>query len=165
MPIVESRIDKIEPQRPGRIRVHEFFRDQTGLETTNIYDVPEGYDTVQHLADAVVFRDAHLLESEAELVEVRVREGEDPALITVDHITLVQRLLAIVTSMMRGRPHEIIRAVEWLDTNVSDAQLDTAVGAVRRVVVRERISGLLVSSGPRLALREALAADEALRDG
>ncbi len=165
MPIVESRIDKIEPQRPGRIRVHEFFRDHTGFETTNIYDVPEGYDTAQHLADAVVFRDAHLIESEADIVEERVREGEDPAQIIVVHITLVQRLIAIVMSMMRGRPHEIMPAVVWLDANVSNAELDTAVGAARRVLVRERITGLLVSSGPRRSLREALDADEVLRDG
>ncbi len=165
MPIVESRIDKIEPQRPGRIRVHEFFRDHTGFETTNIYDVPDTFDTAQHLVDAVVARDAHLIESEADLVEMRVLEGEDPALITVGHITPVQRLLAIVTSMMRGRPHEIMPAAVWLDANVSDAELDTAVGAARRVLVRERITGLLASSGPRRSLMEALDADEALRDG
>ena len=158
MPIIESRIDKIEPQRPGRIRVHEFFRDHTGLETTNIYDVHDGYDTAQHLADAVVFRDAHLLESEAELVESRVLGGENPALITVDHITDNNRLVAIVMAFMAGTAHEIRLTAEYLDTSVSNSDLTRAIGAARRVMVRDRVTSVL-------DLRAVLDADEALRDG
>ncbi len=158
MPIIESRIDKIEPQRPGLIRVHEFFRDHTGFETTNIYDVPEGYDTAQHLADAVVFRDANAIESEADTVEARVLEGEDPALITVDHITDNDRLVFIVKAFMLGAAHEIRPTAEYIDTSVSNSDLTRAVGATRRVMVRDRVTSVL-------DLRAALDADEELRDG
>ena len=158
MPIVESRIDKIEPQRPGRVRVHEFFRDHTGQEYINRYDVPDTYDAVQHLADAVVARDAHLTEGEQETVELRVARGEDPAGITVDHITADQRLIAIVTALMRGRPHQIMRAAEWIDDSVTNAQLNSSVGPSRRILVRNRVAGLL-------ALKANLDADEVRRDG
>ncbi len=158
MPIVESRIDKTEPQRPGRIRVHEYFRDHTGLETTNIYDVPEAYDTAQHLADAVVFRDAHMIESEAELVESRVLEGEEPGSVTTNHITAAQKVKAIILALMRGRAQQVFRAAVWLDANVTDAQLDAALGVVRRTKIRNRIASVL-------ALRTALETDEGMRDG
>lgn len=158
MPIVESRIDKTEPQRPGRIRVHEYFRDHTGLEMTNIYDVPESYDTAQHLADAVVFRDAHMIESEAELVEQLVLEGEEPASITTNHITARQKVKAIVLALMRGQAQQVFRAAVWLEANVTDAQLDRAFGVARRIKIRDRITSVL-------ALRIDLEADEALRDG
>ncbi len=158
MPIVESRIDKTEPQRPGRIRVHEYFRDHVGLETTNIYDVPEGFDTAQHLADAVVARDAHAIQSEGEVVEARILDGEDPGLITVDYITAVQKLRAVVMALMRGRAQQSFRAAKWIDDNISDNQLNTVIGSARRIKVRNRVTCLL-------ALRTALEADEALRDG
>ena len=158
MPIVESRIDRTDPQRPGRIRVHEYFRDQTGLEATNIYDVPEDYDTAQHLADAVVFRDAHMIESEAELVELRVLEGEEPGSITTDHITATQKVKAIIFALMRGQAQQVFKAATWLDANVTNAQLDMALGQPRRIKIRNRITSVL-------ALRTSLEADEAMRDG
>lgn len=158
MPIVESRIDKTEPQRPGRIRVHEYFRDHTGHETTNIYDVPDTYDTAQHLADAVVFRDAHMIESEAELVELLVLEGEEPASISTSHITAAQKVKAIILALMRGRAQQVFKAAMWLDTNVTDAQLDAALGVARRTKIRNRITSVL-------ALKTSLEADEVMRDG
>jgi len=158
MPIVESRIDKTEPQRPGRIRVHEYFRDHVGLETTNIYDVPEGYDTAQHLADAVVFRDAHMIESEAESVEQLVLDGEEPGSITTNHITAKQKVKAIILALMRGQAQQVFKAATWLDANVTNAQLDAALGVARRTKIRNRITSVL-------ALRTALEADEAKRDG
>ncbi len=158
MPIVESRIDKTEPQRPGRIRVHEYFRDHVGLETTNIYDVPDGYDTAQHLADAVVARDAHMIESEAELVEMRVLGGEEPASITTNHIRALQKVKAIILALMRGRAQQAFKAAAWLDANVSDAQLEAALGIPRRIKIRNRITSVL-------ALKTALEADEVMRDG
>ena len=158
MPIVESRIDKIEPQRPGRIRVHEYFRDHVGLETTNIYDVPDGYDTTQHLINAVAFRNAHMIESEAELVEARVLEGEEPASITINHITAAQKVKAIILALMRGRAQRVFRAAAWLDANVTDAQLDAALGTARRIKIRNRIASVL-------ALKTSLETDEAMRDG
>lgn len=157
MPIVESRIDEIEPQRPGRVRVHEFFKDHTGQEYINRYDVPDTFDTTQHLADQVVARDAHLIKSEKRTVERRVSEGEDPSGITVDHITADQRLVAIVTAFMLGQAQGIMRTAEWLSASVSDAELDNAIGASRRVLVRDRVTGLL-------ALKTDLNADEALRN-
>ncbi len=158
MPIVESRIDKTEPQRPGRIRVHEYFLDHVGLETTNIYDVPDSYDTAQHLADAVVFRDAHMIESEAELVEMRVLDGEEPASIVINHITAAQKVKAIILALMRGRAQQVFQAAAWLDANVSDAQLDAALGEARRIKIRNRIASVF-------ALKVLLEADEGMRDG
>lgn len=158
MPITESRIDKIEPQRPGRTRVHEYFRDHTGLETTNIYDVSEGYDMARHLADAVMFRDAHMIESEAELVEMRVLEGAEPASIITNHITVQQKVKAIILALMRGRAQQVFRAAAWLDVNVTDAQLDAVLGVTRRIKIRNRITSVL-------ALKTSLEADEGMRDG
>lgn len=158
MPIVESRIDKTEPQRPGRIRVHEYFRDHTGFETTNIYDVPEGYDTAQHLADQVTARDLGMIADEARRVESRVLEGEEPASITINHITAMQKVKAIILALMKGRAQQIPKAAVWLDANVRDSQLDSAFGVNRRIKIRDRITSVL-------ALRTALKADEDLRDG
>ena len=158
MPITESRIDKIEPQRPGCIRVHEFFQDHTGFERTNIYDVPEGFDTAQHLADQVVMRDAFMIEGEADSVEAQVLDGADPAPITTDHITADQKLQAVVAALMSGTAQQIFAAAVWVNDNISNAQLDTAVGSDRRVAVRNRITSVL-------ALRTDLEADEAQRDG
>ena len=158
MPIVESRIDKTEPQQLGRIRVHEYFRDHVGHETTNIYDVSDTYDTAQHLADAVVWRNAHMIKAEAELVEHRVLEGGNPASITTDHITAGQKVKAIILALMRGRAQQVFRAAVWLDANVTDAQLDVALGVARRTKIRDRITSVL-------ALRTALETDEAMRDG
>lgn len=158
MPIVEFRIDKIELQRPGRIRVHEYFRDHVGLEITNIYDVPDTYDTAQHLADAVVWRDAHMIEAEVELVENRVLEGENPVSILTDHITAQQKVKAIILALMRGQAQQVFKAAVWLDANVTDAQLNAALGVARRIKIRNRITSVL-------ALRTALEADEAMRDG
>jgi transcriptional regulator of heat shock response len=158
MPIVEFRIDKIEPQRPGRIRVHEYFRNHVGFETTNIYDVPDNYDTARHLVDAVVFRDGHMIESEASAVEARVLEGEDPNTITINHITVVQKVKAIILALMRGRAQQVFKAAVWLDANVTDAQLNRRFGRLRRIKIRNRIISVL-------ALRTALEADETMRDG
>lgn len=158
MPIVESRIDKTDPQRPGRIRVHEYFRDHTGLEATNIYDVPDNYDTAQHLADAVVFRDAHMIEAEADLVELRVLGGDEPSLIITNHITTHQKARAIIMALMRGTAQQVFRAASWIDANVTDAQLDSRFGVARRIKIRNRIISVL-------ALKTSLEADEAMRDG
>ncbi len=158
MSIVLSRIDKTEPQRPKRIRVHEYFRDHVGFETTNIYDVPEGYDTAQHLADAVVFRDAHMIESEEELVEQLVLNGEEPDLITTNHITEMQKIMAVILALMKGQAQQVFLAAVWMDASVTDRQLDALVGRSRRMLVRDRITSVL-------DLRTALEADEGMRDG
>ncbi len=158
MPIVESRIDRIDPQGPGRIRVFEYFRDHTGFETTNIYDVHEGYDTALHLSDAVIFRDAHAIESEAEVVEARVLEDVEPDTITIAHITEDQKLIAIIMALMKGRAQQVFRAAQWIDDNISNGQLNALVGSDRARLILDRITGLL-------ALRTDLETDEGLRDG
>ena len=158
MPIVESRIDKIEPQRPGRIRVYFFFRDHTGHIESPILDVPEDFDTTQYLVDREIFLNANAIQNEVEIVETQVLAGADPAEISVDHITPKQRLRAIIMGMMRGRPHKIIRAAEWLDANISKTQLaKVIVDATRRARIRSRVAGVL-------ALKTSLEADEVLRD-
>ncbi len=156
MPIIESRIDKIEPQRPGRIRVHEFFRDHTGFETTNIYDVPDSYDTAQHLVDAVVARDAQAIEAEAENVQQRSLDSEDPATFPRDHITIGRFRSAVVSAVLNGRAQRIKPAADWVD-GLTNAQLNAAVGADRRVRVRNRVASIQ-------GLEIDLTADEALRE-
>ncbi len=159
MPIITSRIDEIEngAPGPGRMRVHEFFEDQTGRIYINRYDVPLGYDTAQQLADQVVFRDTRLLIDEKRNVQLDVKEGADPATITVDHITANEKLASIVNGFMFGVAQDMAVAAAWLNASVSNGELDTAVGTDRRVVVRNRETSVL-------GLQTDLDADEALRD-
>ncbi len=156
MPIVESRIDRIEPQRPGRIRVHEFFRFHTGEETTNIYDVPDTYDTAQHLAVAVVARDAQAIQAEADSIQRRCLDSEDPATFPRDFITIGRFRSAVVKAVLHGRAQWIMPAAEWVDV-LSNGELNAAVGSARRIRVRARVANLL-------ALKAAIDADEALRE-
>lgn len=158
MPIVESRIDEIEPQRPGRQRVHFYFREHTGREHVQRIDVPVGYDTADHIVRHTATMNTGMIKSERERIQEHISDGDDPATITTDHITAKQKLMAITLGFMHTRAQKAVITAEWLRDNISDSQLNTAIGAQRRQKVRQRQTSVL-------ALKVNLQADEGMRDG
>ena len=142
MPIINSQIIKSRDRGNGKLAVFEQHTDHNGDVHEHRYSCPLDYDIDQALLDRVPVMDASLISHEKEVIQSLVESGDDPALITVKHLTNTQKARRVVKALMLGSPEKMLKAAEYVQ-GFTNAQIENFFTQAQRIRIRTRQNYIL----------------------
>lgn len=146
MPIVNSYIHKTFTKPNDRQAVYEEHVDHLGVVHCHRYYCPADHNTAQALIDWAAGFDARMAIEEGERIFEFIREGGDPADISVDYLTNLQLATAVVKGAMASdSPKTILPTVQYIDANITNTQLSNWFGSVIATKIRARIDAIMAN--------------------
>lgn len=137
MPIVSSQIVRNHNRGNGRLSVHEEHTDHNGKIHEHRYHCPVGHDVDLALTNLVAILEASLIQNEKDFIFSSVSEGADPNLLSVTHITNLQKAKQVLRALMFGEAKNVIKAAEFV-SGFSDAQIENHFTVAERIRIRAR---------------------------
>jgi len=157
MPIITSFLVSAVEQIDGRISYTEVHTDHLGREYRFSYRVSVGADAQAIMAARAVKLVDRLEDDERQRIARLIETDTDPATIVPDYLTNAEALRVVVKTAMRLPAAEAMVVAEFINSTLSDAQLDAAFGVIIRGRIRVRVASVL-------ALKPDLDADQALEE-
>jgi hypothetical protein len=157
MPVISSTVAQITEDGPGLVQIREEHTLQSGRVMMYRY---QALDSANHdllLPDHAAAIEVRAKRDEKAAAIEWVLAGNSPDTFTAEFNTGAELLKALLKYMMSSRDlRELTTLIDWIDVNVSDAQLD-AVLTQAGTEVRDKIRARVNNAVPIIA---ALLADE-----
>lgn len=157
MPIDTSLMVSAVPQPDGRIYYTEVHTDHLGRDYRFSYRVAPGIDAQAVMASRAVKLIGKLEDNERRIIARAIEAGTDPATITPEYLTNAQALTVVLKTAMRLPAAEAMVVAEFINSTLSNAQLDNMFSVAIRQRIRIRVASVL-------ALKSGLDADRALEE-
>ena len=146
--IVTSKILRVINKSAGRRKIMEQHVDDFGKIWERRYNcLPVGeWDEVQALADYAAILPSEIVRFEKARIRDEITMGKSPADLSSPYLTNTQFARSVIRGMMAADdPLTIMPSAEYIDSNVTDSQLNNIFTSSQATKIRSRVTALVAN--------------------
>jgi hypothetical protein len=146
MPIVSSYNNKVLNKPNNRFAVYDEHVDHLGNIHEHRWYCNNTVDQAARRAEWAANFDAHISLSESHRIQELAFSGEDVSIITSDYLTAGEQAKAIIKGFMRSKdPKAMSDTATWIDTNVTNTQLNNMFTLQQATRIRNRVDNIVMN--------------------